>query len=116
MAKKVTIIVVLLALGTLAAFWKFRPKESAPTAPAQTETETEVCLNNLRLIESGKMQWSLEQHKIGNQSPTWDDLRPFIGRGSNGVMPECPLHGIYTPGTVAEEPSCSIHGMLPDPK
>jgi len=113
MAKKVIIIVVLLALGTLAALWKLHPKE--PLAIHQ-ETSPEVCLNNLRLIESGKMQWSLEQHKAINQSPAWDDLRPFIGRGSNGVLPECPLHGVYTPGTVGEEPSCSIHGTLPDPK
>jgi hypothetical protein len=113
MTKKVTIIVVLLAMGTLAALWKLHPKE--PLAIHQ-ENSAEVCLNNLRLIESGKMQWSLERHKIASEAPTWDDLRPFIGRGSNGVMPECPLHGVYTPGTVGEEPNCSIHGTLPDPK
>jgi hypothetical protein len=112
MAKKATIVVLFLVAGTLVLIWKFHTTEPK-TIPAQTPAE--VCLNNLRLIESGKMQWSLERHKTANQSPTWEDLRPFIGRGSNGVMPECPLHGVYTPGTVAAEPSCSIHGTLPDP-
>jgi hypothetical protein len=111
MAKKVTIIVVLLAVGTLAVLWKLHTKE-----PVVVHRADEACLNNLRLIQSAKMQWSLEQHKIASEAPTWDDLRPFIGRGSNGIMPDCPLHGVYTPGTVGEEPSCSIHGTLPDPK
>jgi hypothetical protein len=113
MAKKVTIIMVLLAAGILAAILKFHAKE--PMAIHQENSE-EICLNNMRLMQSGKMQWSLEQHKTFSESPTWDDLRSYIGRGSNGVMPECPQHGVYTLGTVAEEPSCSIHGTLPTPK
>ena len=112
MVKKATIILVLLAVGTLAVIWKFHTTDPKTIPP---QTPQEACLNNLRLIESGKMQWSLEKHATFNQSPTWDDLRPFIGRGSNGVLPECPLHGVYTPGTVEEEPSCSIHGILPGP-
>ena len=110
MAKKVTIILALLAMVVFAAVWKFRAR---PPLALQQETSAEVCLNNLRLIESGKMQWSLEQHKTFNESPTWEEMRAYIGRGSNGVLPECPKHGIYTPGSVGEEPSCSIHGTLP---
>jgi hypothetical protein len=113
MAKKATIILVLLAVGTLAVIWKFHAKAPIAIPP---QTAEEACLNNLRLIESGKLQWALEQHPTIHQSPTWEDLRLYIGRGSNGVMPECPLHGVYTLGTVGEEPSCSIHGTLPDPK
>jgi hypothetical protein len=101
---------VLLAVGTLAVLWKFHSTEPKATPPP---TPQEACLNNLRLIHSGKMQWGLEQHPLIYQSPTWADLRPYIGRGSNGAMPECPLHGVYTLGTVAEEPSCSIHGTVP---
>jgi hypothetical protein len=113
MAKKVIIVLVLLAAGIFVAIWKFHSK---PSVAILHENAEEVCLNNLRLIESGKMQWSLEQHKTFNQTPTLEDLRTYIGRGSNGVMPECPMHGVYTLGTVGEEPSCSIHGTLPDPK
>jgi len=113
MAKKAIIILVLLAAIILAVIWKFRPSVPA-TVPAQTPQE--ACLNNLRLIQSGKMQWSLEKHPNFNQTPTWDDLRPYIGRGTNGAMPECPQHGVYATGTVAEEPSCSIHGKLPAPR
>ena len=112
MAKNAAIIVAVVAIAALAVIWKLRPNSASP--PRSDESAAEVCLNNLRLIQSGKMQWSLERHKAFNQSPTWDDLRPFIGRGSNQVMPECPQHGIYTIGTVGEEPSCSIHGTLHD--
>ena len=112
MAKKAVIILVLLAVGSIALIWKFHSAEPKTIPP---QTPKEICLNNLRLIESGKMQWSLEMHTTFNQSPTWQDLRPYIGRGSNGVMPECPLHGVYSPGTVGETPTCTIHGTIPGP-
>ncbi len=113
MAKKAAILAVLLAVILFAVLRKSHPAESTTSTPL---TPQEICFNNLRLIQSGKMQWSLEKHANYNQTPTWDDLRPYIGRGSNGIMPECPQHGVYSPGAVAEEPSCSIHGPLPPPR
>ena len=34
--------------------------------------------------------------------PTLNDLRAYIGRGSNGDIPECPCGGTYIPGRLDE--------------
>ena len=67
-----------------------------------------ACINNLRLIDAAKQQWALENKKTAADTPTWDDLRPYIGRGPNGELPSCPDGGVYTIGTVAEKPACSV--------
>jgi DNA repair exonuclease SbcCD ATPase subunit len=66
-----------------------------------------ACINNLRIIDSAKAQWALENHKQNTDTPTMDDLRPYIGRGPNGVLPTCPDGGAYTLGAVGEKPTCS---------
>ena len=71
-----------------------------------------ACINNLRLIDSAKQQWALENKKPNTETPTWDDLRPYIGKGPNGDLPACPDGGTYTIGTVAEKPACNIAGHV----
>jgi DNA repair exonuclease SbcCD ATPase subunit len=71
-----------------------------------------ACINNLRLIDSAKQQWALEYKKGAADIPTWDDLRPYIGRGPNGDLPTCPAGGVYTIGTVNDKPTCSIPGHV----
>lgn len=71
-----------------------------------------ACLNNLRQFDSAKQQWALENHKKIKDTVTMDDLRPYLGRGSEGKMPQCPLGGVYKIGRLGDSPSCSIHGRL----
>jgi hypothetical protein len=71
-----------------------------------------ACINNLRLIDASKQQWALEFRKQNTDTPTADDLRPYLGRGPNGELPVCPDHGIYTYGTVREKPTCSVPGHV----
>lgn len=68
------------------------------------------CINNLRLIDSAKQQWALENKKQTTDTPTMEDLKPYLGRGPNGELPVCPSGGSYTVGTVGEPPKCSIPG------
>jgi hypothetical protein len=91
-ALAVTIIVVVLPYYT----------RSRVTSAANS------CVNNLRQIDGAKQQWMLENGKTTNDTPSWADLRPYLGRGSDVRIPECPEGGTYTFGRVAENPKCSI--------
>ena len=68
----------------------------AAAAQENAHKKVNACINNLRLIDSAKQQWALENRKQATDTPTMDDLRPYIGRGPNGELPGCRrrrLHG-----------------------
>ena len=68
------------------------------------------CINILRQIDGAKQQWAMENHKLTNDVPTWEDIQPYLH------MPvSCPQGGTYSLGTVADLPACSIgrHGLSP---
>jgi RNA polymerase sigma factor (sigma-70 family) len=69
-----------------------------------------MCINNLRMIDSAKAQWALENRKQQSDTPTMEDLKIYMGRGPDGELPVCPDGGAYTPGKVGEKPTCSIPG------
>ena len=70
---------------------------------------TDACNNNLRQIDGAKQQWMMEHHKTTNDTPTWDDLREYIGRsGTTGPVFTCPAGGSYTIRRVGEKPICSV--------
>ena len=79
----------------------------ASQAEAQRLQNVNACINNLRLFDAAKQQWALEFRKQTTDTPTMDDLKPYLGRGPNGEMPVCPDGGVYTIGTVGERPTCS---------
>jgi len=68
------------------------------------------CINNLRLIDSAKQQWALENKKTAADTPAWLDLQPYLGRGPQGAIPTCPMGGTYNVGRVQDAPTCSIAG------
>ena len=77
---------------------------------ARTVSQGNSCVNNLRLIDSAKQQWALEHHKRNTDTPTEEDLTPYLGRGPAGQFPRCPQGGTYIIGSVGEKPRCSIPG------
>jgi hypothetical protein len=77
---------------------------------AHKTSATTACLNNLRLIEAAKQQWALENSKTTNDIPTWDDIRPYLGRFQSNSIPVCPKGGTYTLGRVGNLPTCSVGG------
>jgi hypothetical protein len=82
---------------------------AAQTAAAQRAT----CINNLRLIYAAKQAWALDKNKTDTDTPTEQDLLPYL---KGGVFPTCPSGGTYTIGAVAQPPTCSIPGhVLPLP-
>lgn len=97
------IIVIVFAVGLLTlglAGW-FKPVSTKAGNP---------CVNNLRIIEECKTQWALEKNKTTNDTPNWDDIRPYFPDRWSNSIPVCPEGGTYTIGRVGEPPTCSIGG------
>ena len=66
----------------------------------------ESCLTKLSQISSAKdCGWALEHGKTTNDTPTWEDLRPYL---KDPTPFSCPNGGTYTIGRVGEMPTCSI--------
>jgi hypothetical protein len=72
-----------------------------------------ACINNLRQIDGAKGTWALEAKPPTNATPTWDDLKPYLGSGTNvGMLPKCPSGGVYTIGNLQTAPTCSVKGHV----
>jgi hypothetical protein len=77
---------------------------------ARTTAQQNACINNLRMIDGAKAQWALENHKQNTDTPTAQDITPYMGRGPAGEFPVCPQGGTYIIGTIGEKPRCTIPG------
>jgi prepilin-type N-terminal cleavage/methylation domain-containing protein len=104
----VEIMIVVAIIGLLAAI-------AIPNfVKARATSQQNACINNLRLIDSAKQQWALEQKKQGTDSPQGTDLQPYLGRGSNGELPSCPVDPqnafstSYAQGIIGTPPICQI--------
>ncbi len=63
-----------------------------------------ACMNNLRQIDGAKQTWAVEQKKNSADTPTEQDLAPYLARN----WPTCPAGGTYSINTIEEKPTCSI--------
>src|SRR5208337_2286565 len=104
----VEIMIVVAIIGLLAAI-------AIPNfVKARTTSQQNACINNLRLIDSSKQQWALEQKKQSSDTPQGSDLQPYLGRGSAGELPSCPVDSqnsfatSYTANNVGTPPVCKI--------
>jgi prepilin-type N-terminal cleavage/methylation domain-containing protein len=104
----VEIMIVVAIIGLLAAI-------AIPNfVKARTTSQQNACINNLRLIDSSKQQWALEQRAVSTSLPVGSDLQPYLGRGSNGELPTCPVDALnsfttsYTPNNIGTKPLCNI--------
>lgn len=70
------------------------------------------CINNLRQIDAAKQEWAFQTKAPSNAAPTWDNIRPYLGRGTAGSSPECPQGGKYTIHDLQSAPTCSIPGHI----
>ena len=107
----VEIMIVVAIIGLLAAI-------AIPNfVRARTTSQTNACINNLRLVDSAKQQWALEKGKQSTDVPATTDLQPYLGRGSNGELPYCPLDSAqgfgtsYTPNAVGVKPVCQLDAV-----
>ena len=83
---------------------------------ARTTSQTNACINNLRQIDGAKQEWALETKQAATASPGATDIQPYMGRGTAGTLPYCPLDSTqtfttsYTQGNVQTAPVCNLGG------
>jgi prepilin-type N-terminal cleavage/methylation domain-containing protein len=96
----VEIMIVVAIIGLLAAI-------AIPNfVRARQTSQTNACINNLRIVDAAKQQWGLEKGQLTTASPQSSDIVPYLGR-SGQVMPNCPLGGAgYTIGALSVVPVC----------
>jgi hypothetical protein len=79
--------------------------------PIRVQRAGKACINNLRQIDAAKQTWGLENNKKGKDTPSWDDMRVYLGRGS-GQLPTCPEGGVYTINCLSNNPQCTVKGHV----
>jgi prepilin-type N-terminal cleavage/methylation domain-containing protein len=80
----VEIMIVVAIIGLLAAI-------AIPNlVRSRTTSQTNTCIDNLRMIDAAKQQWALEHGAVATTVPVASDLQPYLGRG-NGQLPVCPI-------------------------
>jgi chromosome segregation ATPase len=91
-------------------------KGAAAVAVAEAQAEVQrvrnetACINALRSIQSVKQKWAAENGKQNTDTPTMEDLLPYLVPAYLPAWPVCPDGGVYTIGAVGEKPTCSIPG------
>ena len=94
----VEITIVVLIIGLLAGM-------GVPSfLRARTDSQKNLCISNLRVIDGAKEQWALISHRIQGAAVNEDEVDTLVRNG----MPQCPAGGRYTYGVVGEAPACSL--------
>jgi hypothetical protein len=86
------------------------PAVTASMAFQRMEKQKITCIQNLKAIDGAKQQWALETKASTDATPTWENLTPYLGRGTVASLPVCPSGGTYTLGSVNTAPRCDVRG------
>ncbi len=65
-----------------------------------------ICQMNIEQIDGWKQAWALDYKKGDKDTPTEDDLKPYL---KDNKFPACPANGVYTINPVDTKPTCSVH-------
>jgi hypothetical protein len=76
---------------------------------ARNVAQENVCMNNLRMIDSAKEQWALSSGATDGTPADVDEVNAYL---PGGAVPVCPQGGVYTYNPVGRSPECSVHGNL----
>lgn len=93
------VMVVVAGYGTLG----FIAKRRVPARAA--------CVANLKQIDGAVQQWALENKKTVTDTYSLSDSM-LLAYMKGSVLPVCPDHGRYLPGTnISDTPRCTIGGL-----
>jgi hypothetical protein len=73
---------------------------------ARSTAQMNVCINNLRQIDTAKQHWALDNKKATTDTPTAQELDAYLHNSFTTL--KCPAGGVYTINAVGEKPTCSI--------
>ncbi len=94
----VEIMIVVLIIGMLMAI------AVQTFVPARERTRAKACIDNLKQIDSAKIQWAMDNKASNTQTPAMTDLTPTYIRSA----PNCPSTGTYSINNIGTLPTCSI--------
>jgi prepilin-type N-terminal cleavage/methylation domain-containing protein len=81
----VEIMIVVAIIGLLAAI-------AIPNfLRARSTSQQNACINNLRQIDGATQQWALNNNHGPTDAVAGTDIQPYLGRGTAGTIPWCPL-------------------------
>ncbi len=88
---------------------------------ARTTSASNACINNLRQLDGATQQWALENNQTANDVPTWNAVKPYLGRGPEGSLENifCPndktrsCTNSYTLGRMSTHARCKINPEKP---
>lgn len=72
---------------------------------ARSTSQSNACINNLRMLEAAKEQWALENKKAMGDTVMAPGVLKYLGMGR---MPICPQGGRYTLNVIGKNARCSI--------
>ena len=95
----VEIMIVVAIIGILAAI-------AIPSfVQSRTQTRTNACINNLRLLDAAKEQVALAENWDETHACAEADVTPYL---KGGAMPVCPASGAYTVNAIGTDPVCNV--------
>ena len=104
----VEIMIVVAIIGLLAAI-------AIPNfLRARSTSQQNMCIENLRAIDSAIQQWALENGADPMASVTPGNVQPYMGHSSSGKLPWCPLDpqkqftSSYTIANASTAPQCQF--------
>jgi len=77
---------------------------------ARETSQRNVCINNMRQIDSAKEQAALVNRIDSGADITAEDISDYIKGGYDNM--KCVKGGSYTINPVGQDPECSVHGPM----
>jgi prepilin-type N-terminal cleavage/methylation domain-containing protein len=77
----------------------------ASFAQARSQTQQNICIENLRLVTDAKDRWALDNSASTGAAPTGSEINAYMRN-----VPVCPASGVYSYGNIGPDPTCSIAG------
>ena len=100
----VTFIFILLTITVVIGVALPKPLHGGPSRKSN-------CINYLRMLDAAKEAWALEHGKTNADTPTWADIKEYLGRGGTEI-PKCASGGTYMLGAMSNKPACSFPGHV----
>ena len=107
----VEIMIVVAIIGLLATI-------AIPNfVRARLKAQSAACINNLRQIDGAKQEWALENKANATVTPQSTDIQQYMGRGTQGSLPVCPLDtsakfdSSYSINSLQTAPTCVVPGQ-----